>query len=342
LHGVASQNASKQLNSGLFGSTIRPQHFKKKKGKGEVMRGKLGRIVGYLVLLCCLAVGSVYGRGDGGKVKIRGLITTRTGETLTVKTQDGGTVTVVLTDDTKVQQPKGLGLRKKQMSAAVLIPGLKISVDGVGDAQSMTAATINFNQDDLQLAETIQAGLTPTQQQVQASQQKIKANQKDIQANQQGVQKNAQQIGANQEQIAANVKDIEDTSKRFSELSEYEVKGDATVNFAVASSVISATDKDALTKLAHDAVNLTGYIIEVKGYADSSGNAAMNQTLSMDRAQAVIAYLMQDCNVPVRHIVAPGAMGTSDPTATNETAQGRAENRRVEVKVLVNRGLAGK
>ena len=306
------------------------------------MTGKYGKIAGYLVLLCCLAVGPVYGRGDGGKVKIRGLITTRTGETLTVKTQDGGSVTVVLTDDTKVQQPKGLGLRKKQMSAAVLIPGLKISVDGVGDAQSMTAATINFNQDDLQLAETIQAGLTPTQQQVQASQQNIKANQKDIQANQQGVQKNAQQIGANQEQIAANMKEIEDTSKRFSELSEYEVKGDATVNFAVASSVISATDKDALTKLAHDAVNLTGYIIEVKGYADSSGNAAMNQTLSMDRAQAVIAYLMQDCNVPVRHIVAPGAMGTSDPTATNETAQGRAENRRVEVKVLVNRALAGK
>jgi outer membrane protein OmpA-like peptidoglycan-associated protein len=308
------------------------------------------RIVGYLVLLCCLAVGSVYGRGDGEKVKIRGLITTRTGESLTVRTQDGSSVTVVLTDDTKVQQPKGLGLRKKQMSAAVLIPGLKISVDGLGDAQTqVTATTINFNQDDLQLAETIQAGLTPTQQQVHANQQNIKANQNDIkanqqgiQANQQGVQKNAQQIGENQELIEANAKDIEDTSKRFNDLTEYEVKGETNVNFAVASSVISASDKDALMKLAHDAVNLTGYIIEVKGYADSSGNAAMNQTLSMDRAQAVIAYLMQACNVPVRHIVAPGAMGTSDPTATNETAQGRAENRRVEVKVLVNRGLAGK
>jgi outer membrane protein OmpA-like peptidoglycan-associated protein len=324
--------------------------FQDGKGTEKDMTRKYGKIAGYLVLVCCLAAGSLYGRGDGDKVKIKGLITTRTGETLTVKTQAGSTVTVVLTDDTKVQQPKGLGLRKKQMSAAVLIPGLQISVDGVGDAQSqVTASTINFNQDDLQLAETIQAGLTPTQQQVQSNQQKIKANQKDIQANQQGiqanqqgVQKNAQQIGANQEQIAANMKEIEDTTKRFTELSEYEVKGDATVNFAVASSIISASDKDALTKLAHDAVNLTGYIIEVKGYADSSGNAAMNQTLSMDRAQAVIAYLMQVCNVPVRHIVAPGAMGTSDPTATNETAQGRAENRRVEVKVLVNRGLAGK
>jgi OOP family OmpA-OmpF porin len=73
-----------------------------------------------------------------------------------------------------------------------------------------------------------------------------------------------------------------------------------------------------------------------------SGAAAMNQKLSMDRAQEVIAYLIQDCNVPVRHIVAPGAMGIADPTAPNETAQGRAENRRVEVKVLVNKGLSGK
>jgi outer membrane protein OmpA-like peptidoglycan-associated protein len=79
----------------------------------------------------------------------------------------------------------------------------------------------------------------------------------------------------------------------------------------------------------------------VKGFADSSGNAAMNQKLSMDRAQTVIAYLIQTCNVPVRHVIAPGAMGTADPTAPNETPQGRAENRRVEVKVLVNKGLAG-
>jgi outer membrane protein OmpA-like peptidoglycan-associated protein len=88
-------------------------------------------------------------------------------------------------------------------------------------------------------------------------------------------------------------------------------------------------------------VNLTGYIISVKGFASTTGGAAMNQKLSMDRAQAVMAYLIQSCNVPVRHIVAPGAMGTADPAAPNETAQGRAENRRAEVKVLVNKGLAG-
>jgi OOP family OmpA-OmpF porin len=306
-------------------------------------------MVACCVLLCLMSIGVAYGASNGEKVKLKGLITTRTGETLAVKTADGGNVTVVLTDGTKVQQPKGLGLRKKQMSVTVLIPGLKISVDGVGDAQSrVSAKTITFDPDDLQLAETIQAGLTPTRQAVQTNQQNIASNKQNIQGNKEDIAANQVQtaankeaIGANQQDIQANQQEIEEANKRFSELSEFETKANVSVNFAVGKSIISASDKTALAALAHDAVNLTGYIIQVKGFADSSGNAAMNQQLSMDRAQAVIAYLIQNCNVPVRHVVAPGAMGTADPAAANETAQGRAENRRVEVKVLVNKGLAG-
>jgi len=88
-----------------------------------------------------------------------------------------------------------------------------------------------------------------------------------------------------------------------------------------------------LRLLAGSAIGRKGDIIQVKGFADSSGNAAMNEKLSMDRAQAVIAYLLQKCSVPLRHIVAPGAMGIADPAAPNEVPEGRAENRRVEVKV---------
>ena len=86
--------------------------------------------IGYAALVCCLAIGMAYGASNGEKVKVQGMITGRTGESVTIKTNDGSTVTVVLDDNTKVQQPKGLGLRKKQMSATVLVPGLKISVDG--------------------------------------------------------------------------------------------------------------------------------------------------------------------------------------------------------------------
>jgi OmpA-OmpF porin, OOP family len=302
----------------------------------------------YTAVLCCLLVGLAYGASNGEKVKVKGVIATRTGETLVVSS-DSGNVTVVLTDATKVQQPKGLGMRKKQMSVTVLVPGLRITVDGVGDAQSrVTAKTINFDSGDLEMAEAIQAGLTPTKQKVSANAQNIAANKQATETNAQGIAANQvqtaankQEIAANQEQIDANQQQIQATTKRFSELTEYDTKADISVNFAVGKSVISASDKAALSKLATDAVGLTGYIISVKGFADSSGAAAMNQQLSMDRAQAVIAYLAQDCKVPVRHIVAPGAMGTADPAAPNETAQGRAENRRVEVKVLVNKGLAG-
>ena len=305
-------------------------------------------MVAWTALLCFLLVGLTYGASDGEKTKVQGVIAARTGETLVVSTSSGN-VTVVLTDATKVQQPKGLGLRKQQMSATVLVPGLRVSVDGVGDAQSrVTAKTINFSSDDLEMAEAIQAGLTPTKHAVATNQQNIAANKQATEANAQGIAANQvktaanqQAIANNQEQIDANQQQIAATTKRFSELGEYDTKADLTVNFAVGSSTISASDKAALSKLASDAVGLTGYIIDVKGFASTTGGAAMNQQLSMARAQAVIAYLIQDCKIPVRHVIAPVAMGTADPAATNETAAGRAENRRVEVKVLVNKGLAG-
>jgi outer membrane protein OmpA-like peptidoglycan-associated protein len=283
---------------------------------------------------------------QGDKTKIKGLITARTGDMIVLKTTDGSSVTVTLDDDTKVQQPKGLGIRKKQLSAAVLIPGLKVSVDGTNqDATHVLAKSITFDKDDLQTAEMIQAGLNPTAQQVAANQQNISENKDNIAANQQGIEANKQGIAANQQNVAANKAAIDanavETSKRFSELSEYDIKDQLDIRFPSGSTKISPADQEALMKLAHSAVNLTGYLIQVKGFADSSGSAAMNQQLSMERAQAVIAFLLQNCNVPVRHIVAPGAMGEAAPVASNETKSGRAENRRVEVKVLLNKGLAG-
>ena len=137
------------------------------------------------------------------------------------------------------------------------------------------------------------------------------------------------------------MQDIEANTKRFTALADFDTKADATVNFAVSSSKISAKDQEELKKLAETAKGLTGYIVEVAGYADATGSAAMNTKLSEDRSKAVIVFLMQQGNVPIRHIVAPGAMGEYGAAATNETKAGRAENRRVEVKVLVNKGIAG-
>jgi OOP family OmpA-OmpF porin len=280
-------------------------------------------IIAGLLTMCWVAPMSSHAQGD--KIKVKGLIIGRTGDAIVLKTTDGISVTATLDDDTKVQQPKGLGLRKTQMSAAVLMPGLKVSVDGTSqDPTHVLAKSITFDGDDLRTAEMIQAGLNPTEQRVAANQENIAVNQQNIATNQANIDANAAE-----------------TSKRFADLSEYDTKDQLDVHFVSGSSEISGVDQDALTQLAHNAVNLTGYMIQVKGFADSSGDAAMNQRLSMERAQNVIAYLLQNCNVPVRHIVAPGAMGEAAPAASNETKAGRAENRRVEVKVLLNRGLAG-
>jgi OmpA-OmpF porin, OOP family len=281
-----------------------------------------------------------YGVTNGEKVKVSGMITGRDSDSLTLKTGDSGNVVVVLTDNTKVQQPKGLlKLRKEDMGMTALMPGLKIQVDGVGDDQNrVVAMTIKFSKNDLQTAEAIQAGLNPTQQRVQANSQGIQSNKQDIQANQQDIAASKVQIASNRESIDANQEAV---NKRFADLTDYDTKSTVTVFFSSGSVSISTKDRDALQQLGKDAGGLKGYLVEVRGYADSSGNAAMNQKLSMERAQGVVAYLIQNCNVSVRHIVAPGAMGEADPASTNETAKGRAENRRVEVKILVNKGLSG-
>jgi OOP family OmpA-OmpF porin len=304
-------------------------------------------IVAIVATACLLASVLAFG-ASGDKAKAKGMITSRTGETLILNTTDGKT-TVVMDDSTKVQQPKGLGIRKKQVSAAVLIPGLKVSVDGVTDDQNrLVAKTINFDANDLETAEMIQAGLHPTAEQVAANQQAIAANQQATAANQQAIATNKQDIAANQQATAANkqaieqnIKDIQENTDRFNQLTEYDVKADLTLNFKSGSSQISPDDQAKLKQLAQSATSLKGYIITVKGYADSTGNAAMNTRLSQDRAQAVIDCLIQQGGIPIRHVVAPGAYGETNAVASNETASGRAENRRVEVKVLVNKGIAG-
>jgi outer membrane protein OmpA-like peptidoglycan-associated protein len=296
--------------------------------------------VASVAAVCLLASVSAFG-ASGEKAKAKGMISSRTGETLILNTADGKT-TVVMDDSTKVQQPKGLGLRKKQVSAAVLIPGLKVSVDGVTDEQNgIVAKTITFDANDLETAEMIQAGLHPTAEQVAANQQAIAGNQQAIAG--QGVELAAQKesIGANKQAIEQNINDIQENTNRFNQLTEYDVQGDLTVSFKSGSSQISPDDQAKLKQLAQSATSVKGYIIEVKGYADSTGNAAMNTRLSQDRAQAVIDYLIQQGGIPIRHVVAPGAYGETNAVASNETASGRAENRRVEVKVLVNKGIAG-
>jgi OOP family OmpA-OmpF porin len=299
-----------------------------------------------LLAVCLLSLGSALA---ADKIKGKGVITLRSGNTLTVETDDDAAISVTLTPDTKVQHPVGLGARKKQVGQEVLIPGLKLKFEGTGDSSQVTAETITFDRDDLSLAKVIQAGLNPTAQQQAKNMETYQANKQStdagIAANQAAIAAHQQEIEATKQSIAANAQGIQEvaqsTQKRFSDLATWYVKGEASVRFAVGDSAISEEDQKAISDLARQALDYTGFVIEVRGYADSTGRLADNQQLSKQRAQAVVAYLLQNCHLPTKNIAAPGAMGEANPVASNENADGRAENRRVDLKLLVNKGVAG-
>ena len=225
-------------------------------------------------LMTLFFVASLAFGAAGEKAKVKGTIISRTGETLIVSGPDGKT-TVVLTDDTRTKDDKGLfGLDKQGMSNAVLIPGLKLKVDGTSDHQGrVVAKTITVDGDDLEAAEMIQSGLHPTAQQVAANVQALEAHGGQLESHQaqlagqkQNIETNQQNIAGNKQQIGENIKDIEENTQRFTALADYDVKGQATVKFKVGSTKISSADEEQLKQLAQTAEGIKGYIVDVQIY----------------------------------------------------------------------------
>jgi outer membrane protein OmpA-like peptidoglycan-associated protein len=276
-------------------------------------------------------------------VKAQGLITGRSGETMTLQTQDSSKVVVVLTDNTQVDQVQGVfKARRKQMSMAALIPGLQVQVEGAYNAQNqLVASSIKFKGNDLQDAQTIQAGLQPTKEQVEQTQQQLAEQQAALERQQQEMQQQQQQLAQQQEKIDANKAAIAAANKRFGQLDDYNILDEVTILFGNGKVAIDPKYNQQLLDLAAKAKTITAYTIQVKGYASSVGSAALNQTLSEDRANNVTQFLMQQGHIPLTNMLAPGAMGESRQVGSDKTADGQAENRRVVVRVLQNKGIAG-
>ncbi len=282
-----------------------------------------GFITKMLVAISCLAVLCTFMpapvQAKSEEVTIKGPIVSRSGDTMKINGETG-MVEVTLAKTTKVKVTKGLiGVRTDEMSMAALIPGLRVEVKAFNRNNEYIAKSVTFKPDDLRMAKDMQAAMMTTQQQVQANQENIQANKQDIE---QGKAEDAA------------------LAKRFSELKEYDLKDQLAVLFDVNSAKLSEKAMADLKTLADKAKGLKGYLIEVAGYTDSSGGADYNQELSDRRAAAVTAYLRKSCHVPISRVLAPAAMGMSKPAASNETKAGKAENRRVEVKVIVNKGLS--
>lgn len=303
--------------------------------KAGYMNRRISSFIAGAVLVLSASVGFAQATASAGQsIETKGLILTRDGDTMTVDSPNHGKQVVVINDETKVLTPKGM-FRHHNMEVTSLVPGLEVEVKGTGDANGqIVAERIEFSKDSLRRANQVHAAMT-------AHKAQTAANTKDIEENQKGISANAEKIGTNTADIAQNTQQIQAVEKRFDDLTEFDVKKQLTVNFATGKSDIPQEAQQQLAELTKEAQGLKGYLVEVQGFASTSGSASKNQQLSQDRAENIVDFLHQQ-GVPLRNIVNPAAMGTTNPVAGNDTEEDRLKNQRVEVKMLVNRGLSSK
>jgi OmpA-OmpF porin, OOP family len=268
-------------------------------------------------------------------VKVEGLIKGRSGELVILQTKENPDLVVELKDDTDVGQLEGmLKARNKKMSMVALIPGLAIKVEGHYLGSRLIAQTVRFKGNDLKRAEAIEAGMHETKAQVQQNEEELAKQKAELEAQKQALQQQEAKVAANKAAIDAAV-------ARFGQLDDYYILDEVTVYFANGKVKVDPKYTSQLMALVEKAKTINGYMIEVKGYASSTGNAASNQKLSEDRADNVTNILLQQGKAPLTRMLAPGAMGESEQIGNAKTPEGEAENRRVVVRVLQNKAIAG-
>ena len=294
-----------------------------------------------VVLLSFLSLTS--GTAAAESTKVQGIIKSRSGPDIILNTSQDPNMIVMLTDSTDVGQVEGLlKARSKRMSMAALIPGLAISVEGDTNDQNVLVATkVRFKGNDLKQAKAIQAGMHDTNAQVQQNQDELAKQNAELKAQNEALEKHQEAIAANQAKIAANKAAVDAAIARFGQLDDYYIMDEVTVLFGNGKTKVDPKYASQLTTLSQNASKVEGYMIEVKGYASAVGSAQVNQKLSQERAQNVSNILLQQGKVPLTRMLAPGAMGESDQVATDKTVEGQAQNRRVVVRVLQNKAIAG-
>jgi outer membrane protein OmpA-like peptidoglycan-associated protein len=276
-------------------------------------------------------------------VKVEGVIKGRSGETLFLQTSDSPKLIVLLTQTTDVGQLEGaLKARNKKMSMAALIPGLPIRVEGSYDAENqLVAKTIRFKGNDFEQAQAIEAGVHETAKQAAANQSELEKQNALLQEQNEALKKQQSQLTEQQQKIAANKAAIAANTARFGQLDDYYIYDEVTVYFGNGQVKVDPKYNAPLSALAEKAVTVNGYMIQVKGYASATGSVALNQKLSEQRANNVANYLQQQGHVPLPRMMAPGAMGESRQVEAGKPNDTEAENRRVVVRVLQNKGIAG-
>src|SRR5215813_3671330 len=284
---------------------------------------------------------------SGQKMKLKGVVTRRDADTFVVRDFNGVDTTVRLDDHTSVKSKGGFLRSGNNYAQTNILRGLNLEVEGRGNASGeLIADKIRFNESDLRVAKAVESRAAPLEERATTTEKRVtdvEENAKRLsgQLDELAAVANTARGGAKaaQETADAAVAGVNSTNERISALDDYEPQTVAAVNFKSGSAVLSPDSKTKLDDIATKALNAKGYVLEVSGYADSRGSINLNRALSQRRADAVIRYLVENHNIPLRRIVTPYGYGETNPVADNTTKDGRAENRRVEIKLLVNKGL---
>ena len=294
---------------------------------------------------------------DGKKAKANGIVINRNGDTFTIRDSRGEETTVVITDQTKIRLVRTGFLRADRSSNATeILRGLRLEAEGRTNSDGQIVAKhIRFDEEDLRTAQALESRVDPVETLANSTQALAENNQQRIGEAEQNAQRLSGQVeelssvantavaAAKNAQSTADQAESDATTAnaRINMLGDYDALTRIAVHFKNGSARLSPQAKAEIDAAANTVTeNLNGWIVTVEGYADSTGRTAGNRSLSERRAKVVIDYLVTKHGVPPYRVVQPFGYGSSDPVAANNTRQGRSLNRRAEITVLVNKGIA--
>ena len=284
---------------------------------------------------------------SGEKMKIKGVVVKRDADTFTVRDLTGNDTIVRLTDRTSVKSSGGFLRSGTNYGSTNILRGLNLEVEGRGGSNGeLVADRVRFSETDLRTARTVETRANPLEERATAAEGRLSEVEQNAQKlsgqlDELAAVSNAARGGAKAAQETADqaVAGVNATNERISALDDYTPLENTAVNFRTGSAVLLPEAKTKLDEIATKALNAKAYVVEVTGHADATGNANFNRQLSQRRADAEIRYLVEQHKIPLRRIITPYGFGATEPIADNKTREGRLQNRRVEVKILVNKGL---
>lgn len=311
----------------------------------------LSRLMTLAFLLLLTGATSAFGQGgsnigsvpNGQKIeKLKGIVIKRDADSFRMRDPGGsGQETVVLlTPQTEVKSHKrGIFRGSKTYGVSYILRGLRLEVDGMGNAEGQLVANkIRFDEQDLRAAQALQV----TDQLAQENERRLAAAEENERKLAGQIQENTALAQAAQARADKAIAEAERANHRINGLDDYDSVRTLSVLFRPGSAVLlrkAKADIDAGAAWVKTQ-NTKGWVVAVVGFADTQGNTAHNRSLSERRANAVIGYMVMKHNLPLQRLVQPFGYGDSNPVADNTTAAGRAQNRRVEIRILVNKGIA--